>query len=463
MYNLDDIEETETNENELYPALNKEQMDAAHDILEWIDLGDKREYILEGRAGTGKSYTVGQIPFQSVIGVAVSHSAKDELYKSFDEQIDCFTLAQIMGKEKVDDYSTGISSFSLTKGSGRNTLIQELRRTQDLIILIDEASMISKLDRIEVLKLYPYARILYIGDPYQIPPIFTQKEKQDKKLQVSIFNDPDLEKSHLKENQRCGENNPLMTLLNSIIASQIDEKDHYSKHLGVEKNLNKNGIGYLVNKSIGEFWNDDTWIICFTNQSKKKWNQLVRKNVYNRTSFIEPGDKLIFNTNIYKYISGENVRVHTNSDILKVDSVEYRDVTLHYFDRMEHNVRKSKVLTFVVVNEDDTFYIPTQGAESVLESMIASTKEAANGLHGHARKNCFRQYFKLLGYTAKTSFAYAITAHKAQGKTYDKVIVDHHNIMVYPSRFISFVDRLKLLYVSASRAKSQVLFIKRPS
>lgn len=439
-------------------TLNDEQYAAEESIQEWLantDISD-REFILEGRAGTGKTTTIGQIGFQQAIGAAISHKAKEVLFGAFGEKIDCFTIAQILGHEKMNDYSTGKTSFGRSQFSDRKELIQQLKSIAGLIIIVDECSMISSATRKELMMSYPRAKFLYLGDPFQIPPIYKKND-----VRKTIFEDQSIPKAHLVKNQRCGDDNPLKSLLNSIVSSQEDNKDHFSKWLGVNKNLNSNKIGYLINTPISEFWTENTFVICFSNAAKRKWNMNVRKNIHGRVASLCIGDRLIFNSNIYVLKDGHQTRIHTNSDIIEVESFENVTLPLSYYTTKNGTVVQDHIdINFFVVNNDKSFYIPTDGGEAVLASIINSTKAAAISATGYHRKKIFREYFKLLNYEAKTSFAYAITAHKSQGSTYERVIVDYNDIMVSTKRFQSLVDRLKLFYVACSRAEKQVLIIK---
>ena len=54
--------------------------------------------------------------------------------------------------------------------------------------------------------------------------------------------------------------------------------------------------------------------------------------------------------------------------------------------------------------------------------------------------------------------AYAITAHKAQGSTYDSVIIP-----VYDYSSLNYKDSNQLLYVAMSRAKNKIIFVDKES
>ena len=57
---------------------------------------------------------------------------------------------------------------------------------------------------------------------------------------------------------------------------------------------------------------------------------------------------------------------------------------------------------------------------------------------------------------AKLKRPYAITCHKAQGSTYDTVIIP-----VYDFYMLNFLDANQLLYVALSRAKEKIIFVNK--
>jgi len=57
---------------------------------------------------------------------------------------------------------------------------------------------------------------------------------------------------------------------------------------------------------------------------------------------------------------------------------------------------------------------------------------------------------------AKLKRPYAITCHKAQGSTYDTVIIP-----VYDYYMVNYKDANQLLYVALSRAKEKIIFVDK--
>lgn len=420
--------------------LNTKQLEAVEKIEYFLNT-DEKEFLLTGRAGTGKTTTVKYISYPyKVIGMALSHKAKEVLTVSLNRP--CITVAAAIGLEKVEDDSTGEIAFI---PFGKGIVLEKI------IFIVDECSMISSLERSRLLELYPNSKFIYLGDTYQLPPI--------KEIECPIFIDSEIQSVELEENMRTGDSSPIMDLLNNLVSlqnkSDVTVKDIYDSLPKTDIIIRDKAL--LVKKSIGEIVKTYQNAIMITYHVKKKdsLNDSYRHNILKTTEPYIIGDKLIFNNNIY-----ENERkIFTNSEIVTVNDIqETRYTKTLKIYKLVNNELVEELLTI-----DEPFYILTVNESNFplivpkdikkFGTLIESIKKHAISLNYHfkERKIMWRTYFDLLRAYYDVSYAYAITSHKSQGSTYNVVIVDVNDIL---TSHMTVIDKLKCLYVACSRASN---------
>lgn len=155
--------------------LNQDQLKAAEEIFEFI-LGDTKEYLLSGGAGTGKSFLLNHViheifpeykricklsnllHLEEIIVTATTHPACQILRDAL-KVSEVATLHSMLGISIADDYSTGKVTM--------NTYNAVKVRTPSLVI-VDEAFVMDYQLRQALLALTPQCKILYVGDKNQM-------------------------------------------------------------------------------------------------------------------------------------------------------------------------------------------------------------------------------------------------------------------------------------------------------
>ena len=182
-------------------VLNREQEIALYELKQWLNSEDITPRGLIGRAGTGKTTLLQYLDLPiNTIGVAPTLQAVGILANSLD--CECVSFSSLTFGNKVYDKDKVI--FESDKDKWNKA------KRYDLII-IDEASMLSKKDVEVLFNIYPKQKILFVGDVGQLPSIENEE--------YSIFND--VVCYMLLKNERSGETNPLLTMANSNYLSNI--------------------------------------------------------------------------------------------------------------------------------------------------------------------------------------------------------------------------------------------------
>jgi len=95
-------------------------------------------------------------------------------------------------------------------------------------------------------------------------------------------------------------------------------------------------------------------------------------------------------------------------------------------------------------------YIPVD--EGKLSLLLNSRAALASTLTGKARKKAWSSFWELKNTFQSVRYAYALTAHRAQGSTYDNVFVDMADITANKDKREAY----RALYVACTRARTAV-------
>lgn len=419
-------------------TLNEKQKEAVINIDSFIG-SDQKEYLLTGRAGTGKTTTVQYINTRdyTVIGMALSHKAKEVLRESLKTR--CITIAAATGKDKVDDLETGESYFI---NFGKAIVYDKI------LFIVDECSMITFEDRELLKELYPKAKFLYLGDKHQLPPINSVR---------SIFEDS-LDNVELLDNMRTGTESPIMTLLNNII--QLQKQAERLNNVRIEDVINVLPTEHIEtedrtiyrNLPISQFYNKygDSILLTYHVRKKEAMNIKFREAVLNFKEKYEPNEKLIFNNSIFK----DDIRIYTNSEIVTVNTVhsamyEFKTFLETSKEKIEIKLEMPYYVLYTHEQPLEPIFVPSN-IEEVQRTLTRIKTIAVSEPDIKKRKRIFVNFYRLQAAFYDVSYAYAITSHKSQGSTYPYVIVDAKDIL---HSNMSMLDKLKCLYVALSRAK----------
>jgi exodeoxyribonuclease-5 len=447
------VEPTQT-DLELLPGIyaTKGQAEALENMLDFAYGQKGLAYSLTGCAGSGKSLLVQAFAQRLPAGTKIIFTAPtnkavrvlNEMVAQWGIGVEAITCAKLLGLKPRIDTETGQQVFE--PDFDEEPCAQEY----DLIV-VDESSMVGTdlYDHI-MREVNLCTRVLFIGDPYQAPPVGEAISR--------VFAEV-LDVSTLTEAKRYGS-------AIGAIATDIRLSLQRRGEPLIESN-------YSEDKSTGVWsmprsrWNDslikafksDSYkrnpnsarALAWTNKQVAKINAMVRDEIQGKDAprFVV-GERLIAKDPFYMDdIHGNEVKVLSVADECEVISV-----------RQGHQGGYKVWAVTIQILQDDH--------QPVTVPVLHEDDEAlrTSQLKEYSENRDWKKFWGLKGRFADLRYAYAITIHQSQGSTFDNVWVDVPNLAGNSTRnMVQFpgsnkkrvvYERWQLLYVGVTRAASRL-------
>lgn len=481
-------------EDVLQEGLNKDQTKAFLDIVEFFHSGVEDALVLKGYAGTGKTFLISRVieyitateprkeiaiaaPTNKAVKVAMESSPF--LYNREHGNLKNLNGAQhktyyatvhrlLNLKEKIDD--NGNQTFEPEKKKNQKFNKEGLRRNTGYII-VDEVSMLNDLLCEEILNLNDKAKIIFIGDPAQIPPVgrtecipFIHPDKHDYDFKVC----------ELKEIMRQKDGNPIVDysfrIRNNLgmdkpvnVVTKYDDKGHGV--ITLDYKTEKQKVRPLLKKYFDndEFEADADYmkVIAWRNVTVDYINSVVRELLYGKDApkYVE-GEKIIANKSIFslsdnRYMGWE-IQFYT-SDEMEIVSIQPGTKKFkegHY--SLNANIKKIRVRSYDPKEKAYKRDIITVFDDDSLEELEKLLKRVKSDAIRHRDAALWVNYYNIMKWSADIGYNYAITAHKSQGSTYKNVLI-MENDLDYNSRI---VERNRIKYTAYTRASEKLFILK---
>jgi len=458
------------------------QQEAVDKIRTWFK-SDDLICVLSGEAGTGKTY---------ILRYLIKHVFKYSV---------CIT-APTHKAVRVAENMTGVKgrtlqslhglrpNFNLESFNIDNVRFESLGNIYMRnyhIVIVDECSQIgSVLGELNEIRSRQYnVKILYVGDPYQIPPV---NEKISK-----TFLHPN--KIELTEIVRQEEGNPLLELFKFIRYDIRNNSSTLLNHLHTNKySVNDKGEGYEVLNNDGftshvkdyfgskNFENDVSYCryTAFTNDSINVWNQFIRHAIIPDTSKLLSIDDLL--TGYITIVNEFNEISVINSEDYIVGKIDHR-IGDHGFAtfkvkllKLNKTTRDNETSVSIVDHKHETFKNFYKILNKLHYNAVYSTAENrgkawSQMYYPFKNNNLVLRSFKLLDYDKSErgsvpkdlDYGYGLTIHKLQGSTIENIFVNLLDLCYsngdrrYPRKDIDI--RNKLIYTALSRASKKAIIL----
>lgn len=459
------------------------QEEVYNQIQDFLNKPGKGLGLIQGAAGFGKTY---------LVTLVISSLIKDNKYPNIGVLAPTGQAVKVC-RDNASEYSSKVrygtihSAFAMKpdKQSEELTFIQDKNITpwatdQD-ILFVDEVSQLDDqlffflVDYLEVND----AKVILIGDKYQIPPInhkfsipFMKKGVKEFDMQYFKLTEPIRQKegSLILDNADIIRENIKMAHIylpeDRISLRQVDAIYHLD-----QKKIN-------IFELLEEWYLDPRFkenpyfvkVIAWHRQVVASWNEMIRKilfgsidaNIEDHRSMsikkIVVGDRLVSAGPVVEKIeTGEEKVIFPNNTDLIVLSytddradidgsgkyiLEYHDTVVSYISELgqtkTHNIK-----------------ILSRKSEKLYNKLLKSLSESANEAHGKAKSEYWADFWELKSLFANISYGYARTGHTVQGSTYENAIVLEFDIMTNRN----ILERNRILYVACTRPKNTLIQI----
>lgn len=426
-------------------------------------------FVLTGAAGTGKTTLLRELvavaesnQFKLVLLAPTGRAAKVAASRT---GLSASTIHRHIYSvsEEVDKKSGALKSLSFS--------LKKAKKNEATLFVVDEASMLPGTGRQEGLfkqnslldDLYafvqsghPANRLLFVGDPYQLPPV---GETLSPALSPDILSDTfgmDTRAAELKEVLRQAHGSALLENAMALRAVMWSEEPEMPS-LIVDEAVFTTIVG--IDAAVAAFCKcyqeapDETIFLCLSNQQAAHLNQKIRQQLFPEAGALPfPGEQLMVVKNHYFRLE-EQLGFIANGEMIKVERM-HEDSLVNMADF------NFLVMDLIAQDEEDQ---PFPYRARMVTDLLFS---ASPNLSGTQYSDLYQLRRKTLGkkFDAVTDpflnalqmkFGYAITCHKAQGGEWKNVF-----ILQEFSR-MALIEQLRWDYTAITRASERVFWVKQ--
>jgi len=418
-------------------VLNEDQTKAL-EALKKFRKSDKREFVLDGVGGVGKTFLIRElfkrkkpgtkkdetyVP-STVLGIAVTHQAVLNLKKSIPNSKTYAAAANLM----MDYDRDGNIYFIPRSGS---SLFSELKEYKDIVV--DECSQFSQqMKDVLIRNARKDTKFYFLGDHHQLPPIGLGND-----LDSPTFDIQDKYTLTQKVRQQKGD---FIAELCDITCEKIDTDHDISFLNNLKMKFNpKTKKGYSVSslhnviQSFVRNFNDgvDVRITSYRNSRIETLNKLIRQHLWGddyEQKYV-PGEFIILNDQY----APSGFPLAFNGQTFKV-----KEIWTEVVEFVECYILK--------VSKNLELCVPSEEGIHVYRKELYRLKEIA------LQSNEWLEYSRFKSRFANISYGYAINNYKIQGSTITGCYVDVSDIMdVKP---LTNKRKLQAFYVGISRPTS---------
>ena len=427
-------------------------------------LPGRKAFVLRGYAGTGKTTVVSAL-------VQWLHRLGRK-----------YTLMAPTGRAaKVMSAYAGVPASTIHKKIYRQTsgspserlsFLRQPNRTEQMLYIVDEASMISdekafgENGLLDDLMGYvfekPTNRLLLIGDTAQLPPVGQLLSPAlDPELLAGRFR-AQVGTVELRQVMRQAEASGILTNATELREELRQEKPEIQLHTKGYGDIFKMGGDKLedgLRWAYKHYGHENTTIICRSNRNANQYNQLIRRTLFEAEEEIESGDYLMVVRNNYFWLPKDSeIGFLANGDFLQVLKIvrrqeefgcRFADARVRLVDYPDEPELEVKLLLDTLHTESPALPADRNNALYQAVSEDYTHLKTKGERYKEMRKDPFLNALQI-------KFAYALTCHKAQGGQWQAVFVDHGYLK--PDEPLSG-EFARWLYTAITRASERLFLL----
>ena len=414
--------------------LNAGQSACGKAFLRFLLNPKEKEFIISGAAGTGKTYLMRYLADETMrlYADACVLAGQNQLYTKIQMTATTNKAAEVLAQSIQKPTSTIHSFLKLRVMNNYTTGKTELKRTAqhqiitNTVIFIDECSFIDAALYREIMTSTENCKIVYVGDDKQLAPIFEQ---------ISKVYDHDVPIYQLTEQMRNSGQQALMDLAEQMRETvRTLEFNPITPVPGVIDHITRGSEQEKIFHNLFTDPDHKGKVLAYTNNRVMDYNDYLRAHRGLGDRFVV-GDNLVSNTAMD--VGNGRLTIEQELHVVWVsDANSYH--TVDASDNTQLEVYEIKVEDkyggsySVKVPVDYKFY----------HQLVAYYKNQKN----------WPVYYRLGETIPDLRPKDAATVHKAQGSTYDYVIIDLDDI----SKVRKNDEAARMLYVAITRAKHRI-------
>lgn len=306
------------------------------------------------------------------------------------------------------------------------------------VIVVDEASMVNAhlfgllqdiADKFDL-------KVVFMGDPAQLPPV-----KESESLALTGDVGVQLTKVMRHDNQILS----LVSTIRQVVFSPAPSISIKSDNDGEEGVWKLSKIDFrkqiFAAAARGEFADGRTTkVISWRNIKVDEYNQIARAAIFGAEAspgFFLVGDRVVAAGPCER---NDELLLHTDDEAIVEGVIECKHPLEPKYHAMELKCRRedNQVVRLLVLH-------PASKQQFENDCQLLAHEAQANS-------KLWRRFWDLKDIFHDVRFAYALTAHRSQGSTYQNTFVDFQDVLYNRNRTEAF----KCLYVACSRAQKRL-------
>lgn len=306
------------------------------------------------------------------------------------------------------------------------------------VIVVDEASMVNAhlFDLLSDIADKFNLKVVFMGDPAQLPPV-----KESESLALQGDTGIQLTKVMRHDNQILA----LVSEIRQVIFSSAPSINIKSKNDGAEGVWKLSKIDFkkqiFAAAARGEFADGHTTkVISWRNVKVDEYNQIARAAIFGAAAqpgFFLSGDRVVAAGPCER---NDELLLHTDDEAIVESVIECKHPLEPKYHALELKCRteENAIIRLLVIH-------PASKEAHANDCQVLAHEAQAN-------PKLWRRFWDLKDLFHDIRFAYALTAHRSQGSTYQNVLVDYQDVLYNRNRTEAF----KCLYVATSRASKRL-------
>lgn len=401
--------------------------------------GDNPFLVFRGPAGTGKTFCTQKVR-QEFKGRAMFTAPTNKATR---------VLREVLNKDGAkEECRTIFSALGLTMQA--NGEVKELAKPEEdvdlsdyRLVVVDEASMVGKgsTDKPGLMHYinlasanHPRLRWLLMGDQYQLPPV---GEVDSPVWTLDTEKQCELVKPMRYDNQIA----PLALHLRDMVRAPFAKLKLESNNDGEEGvwALGGGRLDTAILNHAQSFLKGESKAISWRNVEVDRLNRLIRQELFADSLEYpwQPGDRITL-LGPAKDLDGEVIGTTDEEG-----AVERADEA----DHPMFGIKCYRIVMRSDLNTSQTLWMPHPSEKNKFEG-----RKARLAAEARADRSKWKDFWAFVDAFAPVRHAYAITAHRAQGSTYQRAFVSWRDILLNPNRG----EAMRCLYVAATRPRKEL-------